>query len=284
MIRFAAAMLFFAAPLVLHAQPLDGVLKKVRDTKTLTLAYRTDARPFSFNDAKEQPAGYTVDLCKAIATSLEQQLKVQGIKVNWVAVTSQNRIESVVKKQVDMECGATTANLSRMEQVDFSSLIFVDGTGLLVRVDSGIKSVGDLGGKRVGAIPGTTNEIALRDTLKSRLLSATVVPVKNREEAMAALEANKIDAFASDKLLILGIQAAVKDPTRYGLLQDYLSIEPLAIVLPRGDAPLRLAVNRALSQIYRSPTILEAFERWFGVLGKPSGLLEAMYLFGAIPE
>ena len=114
MIRFAAAMLFFAAPLVLHAQPLDGVLKKVRDTKTLTLAYRTDARPFSFNDAKEQPAGYTVDLCKAIATSLEQQLKVQGIKVNWVAVTSQNRIESVVKKQVDMECGATTANLSRM--------------------------------------------------------------------------------------------------------------------------------------------------------------------------
>jgi glutamate/aspartate transport system substrate-binding protein len=101
---------------------------------------------------------------------------------------------------------------------------------------------------------------------------------------MAALEANKIDAFASDKLLILGIQAAVKDPTRYGLLQDYLSIEPLAIVLPRGDAPLRLAVNRALSQIYRSPTILEAFERWFGVLGKPSGLLEAMYLFGAIPD
>jgi ABC-type amino acid transport substrate-binding protein len=284
MIRLAAAIIVFIAPLLAHAQALDGALKKIRDTKAVTLAYRTDARPFSFSDEKGQPAGYTVDLCKAVVASLEQQLKLQGIKVNWVAATSQNRIELVAKKQVDMECGATTATLSRMEQVDFSSFVFIDGTGLLVRIDSGVKSVGDLGGKRVGAIPGTTNETALRDTLKTRLVSATVVPVKNREEAMAALEADKIDAFASDKLLILGIQANVKDPNRYGVLQDYLSIEPLAIVLPRGDAPLRLAVNRALSQIYRSPAIVESFGRWFGVLGKPSGLLEAMYLFGAIPE
>ncbi len=284
MIRLAAAIAFLAVPVLVHAQALDGALKKVRDTKTLTLAYRTDALPFSFSDDKGQPAGYTVELCKAVAASLEQQLKLQGIKVNWVAATSQNRFELVSKKQADMECGASTATLSRMEQVDFSSLIFVDGTSLLVRVDSGVRSVKDLGGKRVGAIPGTTNEGALRDALKSHLTSATVVPVKSREEAMAALDADKIDAFASDKLLILGMQAGFKDPSRYGVLPDYLSIEPLAIVLPRGDAPLRLAVNRALSQIYRSPVIIEIFQKWFGAFGKPSGLLEAMYLFGAVPE
>jgi ABC-type amino acid transport substrate-binding protein len=240
--------------------------------------------PFSFRDDKGQPTGYTVELCKAIAASLEQQLKLQGIKVNWVAATAQNRFDLVSKKQADMECGASTATLSRMEQVDFSSLIFVDGTSLLVRLDSGVRSINDLGGKRVGVISGTTNERALRDALKARLTSATVVPVKNREEAIAALEGDKIDVFASDKLLILGMQANFKDPSRFGVLPDYLSIEPLAIALPRGDASLRLAVNRALSQIYRSPVIVEIVQKWFGALGKPSGVLEAMYLFGAIPE
>ena len=284
MIRLAAVIAFLAAPLFGHAQALDGALKKINDTKTLTLAYRTDARPFSFNDDKGQPAGYTVDLCKAIAASLEQQLKVQGIKVNWVAATAQNRFDLVSKKQADMECGASTATLSRMENVDFSSLIFVDGTSLLIRVESGIKSMNDLGGKSVGVISGTTNERALRDALKSRLINATVVPLKNREEAIAALEATKIDVFASDKVLILGMQAGFKDPSRYGVVPDYLSIEPLAIVLPRGDAALRLAVNRALSQIYRSPAIAEIFQKWFGAFGKPSGLLEAMFLFGAVPE
>jgi glutamate/aspartate transport system substrate-binding protein len=284
MIRLAAAIAFFAAPLLVQAQALDGALKKIQDTKTLTLAYRTDARPFSFADDKGQPDGYTVELCKAIAASLEQQLKVQGLKVNWVAATSQNRLELVAKKQVDMECGSSTATLSRMEQVDFSSLIFVDGTALLVRVDSGVRSISDLANKRVGAIPGTTNETALREALKSRLVNATVVPVKNRDDAVAALEAGKIDGFVSDKLLILGMQASVKDPNQYGILPDYLSIEPLAIVLPRGDAPLRLAVNRALSQMYRSPAIVDVFAKWFGELGKPSGLLESMYLFGAIPD
>ena len=284
MIRLAALIAFLAAPFFGHAQALDGALKKINDTKTLTLAYRTDARPFSFNDDKGQPTGYTVDLCKAIAASLEQQLKVQGIKVNWVAATTQNRFELVSKKQADMECGASTATLSRMENVDFSSLIFVDGTSLLVRLDSGVKSANDLGGKSIGVISGTTNERALRDTLKARLTSATVVPLKNREEAIASLEANKIDAFASDKVLIIGMQAGFKDPSRFGVVPDYLSIEPLAIVLPRGDAALRLAVTRALSQIYRSPVIVETFQKWFSAFGKPSGLLEAMYLFGAIPE
>jgi ABC-type amino acid transport substrate-binding protein len=284
MIRLAAVIAFLAAPLLVHAQALDGALKRISDTKTLTLAYRTDAMPFSFRDDKGQPTGYTVELCKAIAASLEQQLKLQGIKVNWVPATAQNRFDLVSKKQADMECGASTATLSRMEQVDFSSLIFVDGTSLLARLDSGVRSVNDLGGKRVGVISGTTNERALRDTLKARLTSATVVPVKNREEATAALEGDKIDVFASDKLLILGMQAGFKDPSRFGVLPDYLSIEPLAIVLPRGDASLRLAVNRALSQIYRSPVIVEIVQKWFGGLGKPSGVLEAMYLFGAIPE
>ena len=284
MIRFVAAITLFGLSTLLHAQALDGALRKIRDTNTLTVAYRTDARPFSFNNEKGQPVGYTVDLCKAVVASIEQQLKLKGLKVNWVPATSQNRLELVAKKQADMECGATTATLSRMEQVDFSSLVFVDGTGVLVDLNSGVKKFTELGGKRIAAIAGTTNETALRDALKSRLVSATVVTVKNREEGLATLEAGKVDALASDKLLILGLAGNVKDPARYAMLPEYLSFEPLAIVLPRGDAAFRLAVNRGLSQIYRTPNIVEIFRRWFGVLGPPGETLEAMYLMGGIPE
>lgn len=284
MIRLAAAIAMLVLPALVHAQALDGTLKKIRDTKTVTIAYRTDALPFSFADGKNVPTGYTVDICKRVVASLEQQLKIQGLQVNWTPATSQNRFELVMKKQADMECGATTATLSRMEMVDFSSFVFIDGTGVLVRNDAGVKSFADLAGKRVAAISGTTNEKALAEALKKRLVNATVVTVQTRDEGLAALEAGKVQGFASDKVLIVGLSGKVKDPTQYTMLTEDLSFEPYAIVLPRGDAQFRLAVNRGLAQLYRSPAIGELWNRWFGPLGKPGVLVEAMFFLGAIPE
>ena len=284
MIRLAAAIAALVLPALVLAQALDGALKKIHDTKTITIAYRTDALPFSFADGKSVPTGYTVDICKRVVASLEQQLKIQGLQVNWTPATSQNRLELVAKKQADMECGATTATLSRMETVDFSSFVFIDGTGVLVRNDAGVKSFADLAGKRVAAIAGTTNEKALAEAIKKRLVNATVVPVQTRDEGLAALEAGKVQGFASDKVLIVGLSGKVKDPTQYTMLTEDLSFEPYAIVLPRGDPQFRLAVNRALSQLYRSPAIGELWNRWFGPLGKPGVLVEAMFFLGAIPE
>jgi ABC-type amino acid transport substrate-binding protein len=284
MIRLAAAIAMLVLPALVHAQGLEGTLKKIRDTKTINIAYRTDAIPFSFADAKNVPTGYTVDLCKRVVASLEQQLKIQGLQVNWVPATTQNRLELVAKKQADMECGSTTATLSRMETVDFSSFVFLDGTGVLVRNDSGVKAFPDLAGRRVAVIAGTTNERALGEALKKRLVNATVVTVQNRDEGLAALEAGRVQGFASDKVLIVGLSGKVKDPTQYTMLSEDLSIEPYAIVLPRGDPQFRVAVNRALAQLYRSPAIAELWARWFGPLGKPSVLVEAMFFLGAIPE
>ncbi len=284
MIRLAAAIAVLVLPALVHAQALEGTLKKIRDTKTINIAYRTDAIPFSFADGKSTPTGYTVDICKRVVASLEQQLKIQGLQVNWVPATSQNRLELVAKKQADMECGSTTATLSRMEMVDFSSFVFVDGTGVLVRNDAGVKNFADLGGKRVAVIAGTTNEKALREAITKRLVNATVVTVQTRDEGLAALEAGKVNGFASDKVLIVGLSGKVKDPTQYTMLTEDLSFEPYAIVLPRGDAQFRLAVNRGLAQLYRTPAIGELWNRWFGPLGKPGVLVEAMFFLGAIPE
>lgn len=283
MIRLAVAVAVLVVPALVHAQAPD-TLRKIRDSKSITIAYRTDALPFSFNDDKNQPAGYTIDLCKRVVASLEQQLKIPGLKVTWTPATAQNRFEMVSKRQADMECGATTATLSRMELVDFSNYVFVDSTGVLVRNEAGVKSFTDLGGKKIGVIAGTTNERALNEALKARLVSGQVVTVKTRDEGLAALEKGTIDAFASDKILIAGLSVKVRDATKYTMLTDDLSVEPYAIMLARGDPGMRLAVNRALAQVYRTPEIVEIFNRWFGAFGKPTVLLEAVFFLGIVPE
>lgn len=283
MIRLAIAVLaILAAPVMVHAQTLDGALKKIHDSNTITIAYRTDALPFSFEDNR-QPAGYTVELCKRVVASIERQINTQ-LQTKWISATSQNRMDLVRDGQANMECGSTTATLSRMEQVDFSSPVFADTTGLLVRKSAGADSLGGLNGRKIAVISGTTNERALARALKRLLVSATVVPVKNREEGVAALEAGTVEALAGDKILLFGLAGKVQSPSLYTVLADDLGFEPYAIVLPRGDASFRLAVNRALSQIYNSEAIVEIFHGAFGPNTAPTPALEVLYGLNGYPE
>lgn len=278
----AALALVLAAPAA-HAAAPEGTLKRIRDAKSITIAYRTDAFPFS-HERDKQPAGYSVELCKRVVAGLEQQLEVKPLAVKWVSATTQNRLDLVRKGEADMECGATTATLSRMEVVDFSSPIFVDSTALLVRKGMGATSLGGLAGKKIAVVGGTTNQKALDQALKTALVSATVLTVKTREEAVGALESSAADAMAGDRVLLIGLAGQVKDPAQYDLLGDDLALEPYAIVLPRGDVAFRLAVNRALSRIYSSEAIVEIFRRAFGPNAKPSAALTVMYGLGAYPE
>lgn len=284
MIRATFALLtLLAVPWLAQAQAVEGVLKKIRDSKTVSIAYRADARPFAY-ERDGQPAGYSVDLCQRVVASLEQQLGVQPLAVKWVPATSQNRLDLVQQGQADMECGSTTATLSRMEKVDFSSAIFVDTTGLLVRRSAGAKDFVDLNNRKIAVVGGTTNEQALKRAMARDVVNATVVAVRSRDEAIAALEAGSVDAFASDKLLLLGTADKVKDPSQYAILKDDLSFEPYAIVLPRNDSSFRLAVNRGLAQVYRSGAIEPIFKRAFGPNAVPPPGLVVMYGLGAFAD
>ena len=276
------ALLVLLSPALANAQ--SSAIDRIRSTKVVTMAYRSNALPFSFKDASGQPAGYTVELCKRIAASMASHLNVQGLKIRWVEATTQNRFELVEKHRADMECGATTATLKRMEQVDFSNYVFVDSTGVLTRRAAGIVAFPGLAGKRIAVIAGTTNQAALDAALKRRFIDAKVVAYPNREAAVAALEAEQADAFVSDKVLLEGIAGKVKDAGKYVMLPDNLSFEPYAIALPRNDSALRLEVNRGLSAIFRSPAIKEIFEHTFGGSAEPTALLQALYLVGQIPE
>jgi ABC-type amino acid transport substrate-binding protein len=286
LISLIAALCF--APALALAQTgnasLDGRLKKIQETKTISVAYRTDALPFSFEDNEKKPAGYMIDLCRSVVAAIERQIGIVPLQVKWVPVTVQTRFAAVSGGQADMECGATTVTLGRMKEVGFSSLTFVDGTGLLVRSSTAGNSLMDLANKKIGVITGTSNERALAEAMKAKMINAQVVPVKSRDEGLAQLEAGTIDAFAGDRVLLVGLAGKARDPKSLALLGDALSYEPYAIVLPRGDWAMRHAVDAALAQIYKSSALPEIYNRWFGALGRPSPILEVMYGLGRLPD
>lgn len=282
--RLLAVLALALAPALALAQPLDGRLKKIKETKTITLAHRTDAAPFAFVNEKKEPIGYSVDLCKRVANAIGEQIGVPDLKIKWVAVTTANRFDAIAKGEADIECGSSSVTLGRMKQVDFSSFIFVDSTTLLVRKDVPGATLGELAGKKIGVVTGTTNERALAAATKDRMVSVNVVPLKSRDEGLAKLEAKEIDAFAADRILLMAMAGKAKDAKSLALLDDDLSLEGYALALPRGDAGLRLAVNTGLSKIYRGGAIGEIYGAWFGSLGKPSKVLVMTYLFGALPE
>ena len=275
------AALIVAGPV--WSQEVDGTLKKIKASSTLTLGYLESAPPFSFPGPDRRPVGYSIDLCTHVASSIQKQLGI-NLKLNWVPVTTENRLEMVVSGKVDIECGTSTTSLSRQERVDFSLMTFVDGGGLLTKSDLKLGAVADLADKRIAVIPGTTTETALQKFLKEEFVSAKYVPVKNHLEGLAALEKGLAEAFASDRGILIGLAVTSKDPTRFALPGILFSYEPYGFMLRRNDAAFRLAVNRALAGLYRSGEIAPLYERWFGGFGKPSPAIAAMYMLNGLPE
>jgi len=266
------------------AQRAPDTLARIKAAKAITVAFSGDSLPFSYVESGNQPAGYSIDLCKRVIASIGRTVGLQDIKVNWIVDTVPNRIAMIASGKADLECANTTASQARMKDVDFSNLIFVDGGGFLVRADAPINGVSDLAGKSVAVTAGTTTEKRLNDMLKSRLVNAKVVAVKDGVEGVAMLESKAVDAFASDKIKLVGLAAQAKNPNSFALLAEDLSFEPLAFMVPRNDSAFRFEVNKALTQVYISGEIDSIFAKWLGPLGRPSGLLAAMYLLNAIPE
>src|SRR5918999_52271 len=273
--------LIVAGPVL--SQELDGTLKKIKDSGTFTLGYLQSAPPFSFPGPDRRPVGYSIDLCTHVASAVQEQLGI-NLKLNWVPVTTENRLEMVASGKVDIECGTSTATLSRQERVDFSLMTFVDGGGLLTKSDFKLGAMADLADKRIAIIPGTTTEAALGKFLKEEFVSVKYVPVKNHVEGLAAVEKGLAEAFASDRGILLGLAVTSKDPKLYALPNIFFSYEPYGFMVRRNDADFRLMVNRALAELYRSGGIAPIYDRWFGSLGTPSPAIKAMYFLNALPE
>jgi ABC-type amino acid transport substrate-binding protein len=163
-------------------------------------------------------------------------------------------------------------------------MTFIDGGSLLVTDASRIRGISTLGGNRVAIIPGTTTERSLTDALKKRGVTATLVLVKDHAAGVAALDSGAADAYASDRVILIGIGRTSKDPAKLSLVDEFFSYEPYGLMLRRGDAGFRLSVNRALAALYRSGDIVPIFEKWFGSMTTAGPLIGAMYAINGLPE
>ena len=272
-----------AAPKAAASSARD-TLARLKAAKQITVAVSGDSLPFSFINDKREPDGYSIDLCKRVIAQLGRATGVPDLKVNWLTGTVAERIAMVASGKADLDCANTTATLTRMKDVDFSSLVFLETGGVIVKRASGIQKLADLAGKNIGVIGGTTTETRLAAALQERLVNAKITKLRDGNEGIAMLESGSLDAFASDKVKLVGLALKAKDAKALSMLVEDLSIEPLAFALPRGDSAFRLEVNRALTQVYVSGEIEAIFNPWLGGLGRPSGLLAAMYLLNVIPQ
>jgi glutamate/aspartate transport system substrate-binding protein len=273
-----------ALALAVVAADASSTLDRIKDTATVTFAYREGAAPFSFRDRDGKVRGYSVELCARVAAAIQKELGIAALKIDWLPVDAETRLDAITSGKADVVCGTTTMTLGRMQTVEFSLPIFVDGGSVLVRSKSKINEVADLKGRRVAVIAGTTTEQALTRVLSAAGATATLVPVRSGAEGMAMLMQGKSDAYAGDRVVLAALRLHAPDPSQFEFIGNDFSYEPYALALRRDDPDFRLAVNRALAAIYRSGDIDPIFQRWLAPLGKPGPLLHAMYYLNALPE
>jgi glutamate/aspartate transport system substrate-binding protein len=282
---FANVLLALTTFCVLPGMAQAGTLDQIKKSGEIRIGYRTDAPPLAFKDASGQPVGYSVELCQRIAVAVKDYLKLKELKTTFVPLTSDNRLDAIISNRADIECGATTITLSRAEKVDFTLMTFVTGGAVLSLAGSGIDSLGNLAGKSVAVVAGTTSETALKSYLQKTLIDAKVVAVPDRNEGMKRVQGKQVDAFASDQIVLIGEMIESGVPSTYTLSRDVFSYEPYALVVRRNDADFRLVADRALAQLYRTGQIEQIYGRWFGQVGvRPSSVLSAMYILQALPE
>lgn len=258
------------------------VLDRVRDSGVFKIGYRTDAAPYSYKNALGEAAGYSVDLCRAVAVALKKSLNLADIAIEYVPVTAENRFQAVQEGRIDILCGATTATLARRELVDFSLATFIDGASVMLTAD-GPGGFKELSGKSVGVRGGTTTEDGLRKTLAKLSVDAQVVPVKSHDEGLDKLQKGEVSAYFADRGILLYLMAGSPKPEALRVSSDYFSFEPYALALPRGDDAFRLEVDRTLSRLYRTGAIVPIFRNAFGN-AEPSDVLRSLYLINALPE
>jgi ABC-type amino acid transport substrate-binding protein len=253
-----------------HAQAWTGTLKKAHATGAVTLGYRDASIPFSYLSVRGEPIGYAIEICRALVDAMGQEIG-RELQIKWLPVTSETRFSALTSGQVDLECGSTTNNVERQKVVDFSPTTFVSGTRLMVKNGSSVTSFRDLVGKRVGVTAGTTNEKTLRDLSDKFKLKLQLVVFRDHAESFAQLAADKVDAFATDEILLYGLLAQHKAQAAYAVVGEFLSYEPYGIMYRKGDAQLAEVVNKTFATLADDADLDRLYTRWF-LRRLPSGV------------
>jgi glutamate/aspartate transport system substrate-binding protein len=242
---------------------LSGTLAKIKNTGTITLGYRESSLPFSYLNRRQQPIGYSIDLCREIVEGVSTELDGKDIKIALAPVTAADRLEKVKAGAIDLECGSTTSNVQRQKDVAFSPVFFVAGTKLMVPKASPVRSYRDLARKTVVVTAGTTNEAALRTLSDKQKLGITIVTARDHAQSLALLVAGKAEAFATDDALLYGFIATEASARDMKVVGEYLSYDPYGLVYRRDDPGFAAVVERTFSRMASERRLAELYNKWF---------------------
>jgi glutamate/aspartate transport system substrate-binding protein len=262
-VAWLAALLLATGAAAQTSEGLSPTLTAIKNSHVVHLGYRESSPPFSFLDQANRPIGYSLELCEAVVDEIGAEVDDPNLRIEYVKVTSDDRIQAVLQNKIDLECGSTTANAERGKQVAFSPLMFVAGTKLMVPKASSVQSVTDLKGKTVVVTKGTTNEQAMRNADKKFSLGLNIVTSPDHEQSYQMLSDGKADAFATDDILLYGLIARHKSQDKFRVTGDYLSYDPYGIMFRKGEPELSAVVERTFRKLGSNHDLIPLYEKWF---------------------
>jgi len=270
-IRFALLFAALAVTEASFAQELTGVQKRVKDSGEITLGYRESSVPFSYLDDKQQPVGYSVDLCLRVVEAVKNELKLPALRVKYNPVTSATRIPLIANGTIDIECGSTVNNIERQQQVAFSDTTFIVSTKFIAKKASAVRTLADLKGKTVVCTAGTNTLARVNGLNAKHGLGMTILTGKDHAESLLMVDTGRAVAFFEDDILLTGLAANSRNPADYAIGTEAFSIDPYALMLPRGDPAFKKVVDRALVDLYKRGDIRTIYDKWFQKPIPPKG-------------
>jgi len=250
----------------------DGTLKKIKDSGAITVGHRDASVPFSYYDDKQQPIGYAMDLCAKIVDAVKAELKMPAIKVNYQLVTSANRIPLMANGTIDLECGSTTNNIPRQEQVWFTITHFVTANRWIAKKSSNIKTLADLKGKTIVSTAGTTNIKQITEINAAQNLGMNIISANGHPEAFQMVETGRAVAFVMDDILLASLAASSQKPGDYEISAVGLSVEPYGIMVRKDDKAFKALADKAMTDVYKSGQINAIYSKWFEKPVPPKGI------------
>ena len=251
-----------------QAQTLD----KIKKDGAITIGHRDASIPFSYFDDKQQPVGYSMDICMKIADAVKAELKMPNLKVNLNPVTSATRIPLMANGTIDLECGSTTNNLDRQKQVSFAPTTFVTANRLVAKKSANITKLDDMKGKSLVSTSGTTNIKQVTELNGSRNLGMNIAAAKDHAEAFLMVETGRAVAFAMDDILLYSLVASSKAPADYVITSEALSVEPYGIMMRKDDPAFKNVVDAAVMNLMKSGEIEKIYNKWFMSPIPPKGI------------
>ncbi len=268
----AALLLLATANTTPQAEELTGTLKKIKETGVITMGHRESSVPFSYYDLQQNIIGYSQDYSNKIVEAVKKQLDMPNLKVRFVPITSQNRIPLLQNGTYDFECGSTTNNVDRQQQVDFSNTLFIVGTRLLTHKDSGIKDFDDLKGKNVAVTAGTTSEMLLNKMNDEKKLGISIISTKDHGDSFRTVESGRAVAFFIDDALLAGERAKAKKPAEWVIVGTPQSFEAYGCMVRKGDAPFKKLADDAIAELQLNGEAEKSYTRWFEQPIPPKGM------------